>query len=414
MDRKFIIVILLVLLSACEKSQDQNDIVIKYYGDALEDIGYSIVPTGDGYIIGGQLTKVSRRESNYIDIPASVKQTGIVRTNFNGEEIWKKSYGKRMTGNASKVLALDDGSFIATGFVTDTITFQKNIFVIKTGADGLNTVEKIFKLTGNQTATDIIQMPGGGFMVLATTDVVREPVTESTGNAAGKKDILLLRINSNLDQTGAPLAVGFPGNDYGASIKNDINGGYIVVGTTDRSDQNPGQQAGNNILLVRINSDGSTIQPRILGGKNDEYAADFEVLNDGYIIAGTIGAEGTAQQPYAWGLSSDIYAVPAFSDFIDLEPELPIKTSVSLKAICRYKTNSFIIAGQFGSGSSGRMLFFVADANGKYIDGTKKVFGGTGSQVAYDVTSDESNNIIGVGKNSYENNSMISLVKFRF
>ena len=39
---------------------------------------------------------------------------------------------------------------------------------------------------------------------------------------------------------------------------------------------------------------------------------------------------------------------------------------------------------------------------------------GTGIQVAYDVIWDDDDKIIAVGKNSYENNSMISLLKFNF
>jgi hypothetical protein len=80
----------------------------------------------------------------------------------------------------------------------------------------------------------------------------------------------------------------------------------------------------------------------------------------------------------------------------------------------RYKTNSYVIAGQAGTGTSAKMLLFVLDANGNQVEGKEKLFGGTGAQVAYDVISDDNDNIIAVGKNSYENNSMISLLKFRF
>jgi hypothetical protein len=72
------------------------------------------------------------------------------------------------------------------------------------------------------------------------------------------------------------------------------------------------------------------------------------------------------------------------------------------------------MAGQHGTGTSARMLFFVTNATGSYEEGTKKIYGGTGSQVANDVISDSENNVISVGKNSYENNTMISLIKFRF
>jgi hypothetical protein len=48
------------------------------------------------------------------------------------------------------------------------------------------------------------------------------------------------------------------------------------------------------------------------------------------------------------------------------------------------------------------------------MEGQKKTSGGTGTQSANDVISDTAENITVIGSNSYENNSMISLLKFRF
>jgi hypothetical protein len=42
------------------------------------------------------------------------------------------------------------------------------------------------------------------------------------------------------------------------------------------------------------------------------------------------------------------------------------------------------------------------------------ITGSSGIQAAYDVVSDINGYIITVGENSYESNSMISLLKFRF
>ncbi|MCX6256047.1 MAG: hypothetical protein NTV31_16470 [Bacteroidia bacterium] len=229
-----------------------------------------------------------------------------------------------------------------------------------------------------------------------------------------KKDILLLRINNSLEPIIEPQVKGFPGNDEGVAIKPDINGGYIVVGTTDRSDQPPADQGGNNIFLMRINSDGSTTEPRILGGPDDEYAADIEVLSDGYLIAGTVGIEGPDQRGCFWRLSADIYAAPINSDKLKIETTTTPDGPFSIKAICSYKTSSIVMAGQSGTGTSAKMLIFVTDKDGNQVVEKEIIIGGTGLQVANDVISDDDGNIIAVGKNSYEKNSMISLFKFRF
>jgi hypothetical protein len=334
----------------------------------------------------------------------------IIKTGTDGNVIWKKSFGDRLTAVGSKVLALDDGSVICTGNVIDSVNLQRDIFVVKVDADGTGLMQKIYKSAGNQYGTDIIKTPEG-FLILGTTDVERQPLTDSTGNAAGKKDILLMRINSNLEPVVSSTALGFPGNDAGTALKADINEGYVVVGTTDRSE--PGQ-AENNIFILRVNADGSATQPRILGGTDDEYAADIEVLNDGYLVVGTVGIDGTDQLGYVWKISSNIYTAPIFAHEIEIEKNSTEKFYFSVKAICRYKVNSFVMAGQTGTGSSAKMLIFVVDADGNKVEGKEKIAGGTGIQIAYDVITDDDDNIIAVGKNSYENNSMISLLKFRF
>jgi hypothetical protein len=404
---------LFIILSSCEKRLDKTDILLKFYGDALEDIGYSIAKVEDGFVIAGQFTEVARTGGNLIDGESSVKKLGIIKTGTDGNVIWKKSFGDKLAAVGSKLLALGDGSVIAAGFAIDTVTLQKDIFVVKLGADGTGALQKIYKSDGNQYGIDIIKTPEG-FLLLGSTDVESIPGTESSGNAAGKKDILLLRINDNLEPIVSAKTIGFPGDDEGAAIKPDINGGYIVVGTTDRSDQDPSVQAENNIFLIRINSDVSAIQSVIIGGTSDEYASDIEVLTDGYLISGTVGNEGTFQQGYVWKLSDNIYAPPVIAHEIEIETSSAAAVSFSVKAISRYKTSSFVMAGQTGTGSSAKMLVFAIDADGNVLEGKKMILGGTGIQIAYDVISDEDNNIIVVGKNSFEKNSMVSLIKFRF
>jgi hypothetical protein len=118
---------------------------------------------------------------------------------------------------------------------------------------------------------------------------------------------------------------------------------------------------------------------------------------------------GNSRTGYIWQISDNFYG-PLTEHPVTLNESNT--ESFSINAICRYKTNSFLMAGQYGSATSGSMLIFTADQNG-YFTGNLKIAGGTGNQVAYDVISD-GDDIVAVGKNSYESNSMITLLKFRF
>jgi len=54
------------------------------------------------------------------------------------------------------------------------------------------------------------------------------------------------------------------------------------------------------------------------------------------------------------------------------------------------------------------------DEEGNLVEGKEKSAETDGTQVFNDVVSDPSGDIIAVGKNTYETNSMITLFKFRF
>ena len=83
--------LLIIILSSCEKAVDNGDVIIKYYGDAYEDIGYSVVKADKGYVITGQLTEISRNPGNYIT--GSEKKFGVIKTGSDGNTVWQKMLG---------------------------------------------------------------------------------------------------------------------------------------------------------------------------------------------------------------------------------------------------------------------------------------------------------------------------------
>jgi hypothetical protein len=403
MKQKFCIpfFLVLILVSSCERDDEITEI-LQFYGDVRDDMGYSIAAGDDGYYICGQLTEVFRENGNHIT--GSEPKVGLLKTDFDGNMIWKKMLGGKLPGTGSKVIITDDGSVVCAGQVTDTVSLRTDIYIAKLDKNGTVKAEKIVELDENQTSTDILQTQNG-FLMLGTSDIGTPYRSDSVYNIAGHQDLLLVTIGNDLESFGTPLQWGFPWNDRGMVIKNDRNGGFIIAGTTDRH-ANKGRK--NDIFLLRINDAASIKENIIFNSKADEYAADMEVLDDGYLIAGTTGSESELQKPYFARVPFNIFETPDF-------PEAYSNSlSWSVNAICRYKNNYFIAAGKQGSGSSADMLFFVFDAWGNKAEGKEMIYGSAGIQIAYDAVSDDENYVIAAGKNSNENNSMISFLKFRF
>jgi hypothetical protein len=308
------------------------------------------------------------------------------------------------------MVALNDGSVVCTGVSTDTTSTgdsQTDLFIVKVSSDGSIIWQNKIGGQGNQAGSDILLCADGGFLIVGYTDVYRAQVGSFGENIAGKKDIFIVKTNS-MGVLQWSTAYGFGGDDIGVKIKEDKSGGYIILGTTDTSD--PGQGK-NNMILIKINSLGGVIASKILGGAEDEYAADIEVLIDGYLVAGTIVNGVDQQQILAIRLTTNIFGTPVFSS--KLAKESDGTTSSRVNAVTSPDGKQFILAGQAGPDQSADMLVMVLDEYGQE-SGTALITGGTGLQTANDVITDSDGNIIAVGKSSNKNNSMISFLKFRF
>ena len=139
----------------------------------------------------------------------------------------------------------------------------------------------------------------------------------------------------------------------------------------------------------------------------------MEVLPDGYMLAYTVGTPGSTQQIYVKKMNKDIYATPLFTNLVLITNPNSTDNSAAVFSISKYKTDSFILAGQSGK-TSPKLLVFEIDAKGNPVAGHQIIHGSTGTQVAYDVVSGDDDFIIAVGKNSYDANSMMTFLKFRF
>jgi len=405
MKGKIFAAIILIFFTSCEKGGNEDDTILKFFSKAYKDTGNSVAISKDEqgndlyYYICGQFTDSLSNNAKL--------RAGVLKAGLDGNMIGSATISGDTESSAAKIIVLDDGDIVCTGYVLDSASSKKDLFVWHLNPDFTTEKLKIYESPDNQYGVDILETLEG-FLVLATTDSQRESTGEFTGNPSGKKDILLVRIDSDLEPLSEIPAQGYNGDDEGIAMKADRRGGFIIVGTTDRSDLSSGQ-AGTNLIIIRLNSDGSTTQPRIIGGTANEAASDFEVLSDGYLIAGTTGNPGTTQKGHIWKIPTDIYDAPEYEYEIDID-----QVPYSLRAMCRYKTNSFLLAGQHGSGLSARMLIFSVDVYGTPDKERMKITGGTGTQIANDVASGDSDNIITVGSSSYENNSMICFLKFRF
>jgi hypothetical protein len=396
---------LVLLFTACQKSASDK-YLLKFYGDARQDIGYSVAIASDGYIIGGQMELVDHSLEYPTD--STNINMAIIKTNWDGNIRWKVCPGGKYDDYGMRVYQLQDGSVVCVGTLTDTIgtPAKKQIFAVKVSSSGSIIWKKSYGGEGNQVGKDIIAT-SFGFIILGSTDAPNLAGSDSTGNKAGNSDLLILKINTDGDYLDSHQA-GFAGNDYPAAIRQDADGKFIVAGTTDREMQNTNMQL-NNLFILRLTPGGENGPNRVIGTELDEYAKSLTVTPEGdYIIAGTV-ITGGEQHAYTVKVPNDIYSTVAVRNDFRIG-NLP----ADINAIEPYGDGNYLLAGAVKTGTGYGMAICQIDRDLNLVAGRTMIKGGLGDEKAYDVVSGDDGYIIAVGSNTYDVNSMITLLKFKF
>lgn len=393
-----------LFLYGCEKDNSDR-IILKIFGDAYEDYATSVTESEGDIIIAGMRTVITRRDGNYIE--SSDRNFGIIRATSSGATRWENTPGGQGEDIARKVYLLPSGEIIAAGYSTigSGAAAHTDLYIVKSDASGNVIWESVIGGAGNQIATDIVAKPAGGFLIAGVTDTYRAASGSFTENIAGMDDFFLLEISEAGDSI-TSYSFGYGGNDLCVSLKRDIGGGYILYGTTDNSSE-PGLGL-NNLLLIRLNEDASIRGSAIIGDLSDEYAADFEVLPNGYLLAFTKGKD---DEPNSIGLrmmSINIQAPPVYNRSITVNG-----LSSKVNAIAPGAGGTWYIGGRAGTTSSSESLIVKTDSGGEII-GTPFVSGGAGSQEINDLMLSASGHLIAVGKTGYENNTMMCLLKLKY
>lgn len=140
----------------------------------------------------------------------------LVKANLNGDPIWTKHYGTNEWDFANSMDTCADGGFILAGKTYDTGNAYSDILIVKTDANGDELWRK--KIGGNMddVANSIITITDG-YLIIGNTS--------SYGN--GGKDVYLIRIDLNGNVTSENY-FGENGDDEGGDIIKKANGEIIM------------------------------------------------------------------------------------------------------------------------------------------------------------------------------------------
>mgnify|MGYP000300461463 CR=1 FL=1 len=191
-----------------------------------------------------------------------------------------------------------DGGYIAAGYTQSNdgdIISKTNIsfdfLVSKFSSENILEWQKHFGGSKDDKALDIIQTLGGDFIISGSSESSDLDVSEN----AGSKDFWLVKLSNN----GILLwekSFGFLGEDYGTTLLETKDGGFLITGVLDVSASN-GQgnakstitnHAGGDYWVLKTNNLGAIEWSRYFGGSFTEIPLGIvETDNHNYIIVGS-------------------------------------------------------------------------------------------------------------------------------
>ena len=237
----------------------------KTFGGSYNDYGESVQQTSDGgYLIAGSTSSYG---AGYSDVY-------LIKTNASGIEQWYNTFGGIGDDGGYSIQQTSDGGNIITGS-TNSFEVYHDVYLIKTDANGdLQWDSTLGWGYSWDTGYSVQQTNDGGYIIVGSTHY-------------GDSDVYLIKTTSNGSQQWY-RTFGGSGNDIGHCVRQTNDGGYIIVGGIY-----PFGAGSADVYLIKTDASGDSLWTKTFGGSNSDYGRSVQQTSDGgYIIAGFTSSYG--------------------------------------------------------------------------------------------------------------------------
>lgn len=262
----------------------------KALGGSGEDAAYSVRQTVDGgYIVAGYTKSpndgdvTGRFEADYDSNHNWYRDYWIVKLDNNGNLEWQKAFGSYGNQEAFSVRQTTDGGYIVAG--RDNVTYGCRIYKLDNNG---NLVWQ--KLHGNGVSNAIMPTPILSVSIQQTTDggyILSDFKRTQQGDGTIQLDGWIAKLDNNGNSVWEKT-FGGSAHEYSGEIQQTTDGGYIWTGTTYSNDgdvtNNYGQE---DMWIVKFDSNGNILWEKTIGTALREFGVSIrQTVDGGYIVSG--------------------------------------------------------------------------------------------------------------------------------
>ncbi len=251
------------------------------FGGSGEDLGFSVQQTNDdGYIIAGYTSFTNG------------KKAWIIKIDSQGNKQLDMATG-RADSEAASIGLTKDGGYIITGYTPSSGSGKEDVWLIKTNSKLHWDWLKTFGGPNRDLGLSVQETEDGGYIIAG--------LTESFG--AGKGDVWLIKTDSKGDREW-DRTFGGSNFDSGASVQQTRDGGYIVTGYNTTTIDNVGSYSRlfnsdniGRVWLIKTDSEGIELWNETFGGTRNDWGNSVQETRDGgYIITGVTESYGAGKE----------------------------------------------------------------------------------------------------------------------
>jgi len=278
-----------------------------------------------------------------ITVSGSSVDAWILKLDSSGIIQWQKTYGGINQDNAFSIEQTNDGGYIVLGQTLSFGAGTNDLWILKLDQAGDVQWQQTMGGAQSDYGLSVKQTPDDGYIILAGTDSF----------SSGYPDFWVIRLDVSGTVVWQKLyGTGLYESAYAINLTSD--GGFIVSATTET----PGRYF--DFVILKLDSNGGIQWQKIYGGGNSDEVPSLgiqETSDGGFIFAGTTTPVEEE--------SSDIVVLKLNSNGqIQWQNSYPAPDSEWVASIAQTSEGGYIVGGQTGSVGTGAYWLLKLDSLG--------------------------------------------------